>query len=83
MPRHPPLALRNLEVDEDARARYAILNRRSTKGAYLIRGRPAERRSRCLLQEPNERHSLKAEERTVRNHKPPREVLTPCYLENC
>ena len=36
MPRHPPLALRNLEVDEDARARYAILNRRSTRGAYLI-----------------------------------------------
>jgi hypothetical protein len=30
MPRHPPLALRSLKYDEDARARYATLNDRSS-----------------------------------------------------
>jgi hypothetical protein len=55
-----------LEVDEDARARYAILNQRMPPCEVHVRGRPAIRRSRCLERNRVVQRSLKAEERTVR-----------------
>ena len=80
MPRHPPLALRSLEVDEDARARYAILNRR---GAPLRCCTSEDGRRNAVAvasQELLAQHSLKAEERTVHRPTEQREVRTPDYL---